>query len=275
MIRYVAIRFVASLIVVGALLFLFVWLPDYRALQRIHSHVSGVSATRVALSNEQQQLAALPEPSTIVVQKPQAASAYAAQLDSAASTADQQVPKIPSTYHLLTDDEQVVHFNEVAQTAKYKSALAEATAALTQDRALLNHQKGAITALANLIGYDPTEDLVSQHSSAVVTQHLQETVGGLEKTLERLGSVPSYPDKTLTQISGPIHDLQNSAESLSKEAAPSADQLSNFAGQVASVQQQILQNRTSFWQTEEPKAFAATDAAEESLRLYLQELYTL
>lgn len=274
MIRYVLLRFVISLALMGLFFAAFVWYPDHSDLHRISSHVGQVSFLKQSLSEVYQRIDAVPDPATMGTGETSRAQQYQTGLAEIASESNVAAPTVPTGFGLLVDDEQVSHFSQITQDPRYASALKEAGVALSNDKKLLLHQKGVIFALANLLGYDPRKDLLQAGSAQAVTDHLQADVAGLEKTLERLGSVPAYSDPGVAGVPQQIHALQNTAQSLA-QSQPQTPQLQAFADQVTAAQQEILAGRSAFWQQEKPKVLKPTNESEETLRLYLQQLNAL
>jgi hypothetical protein len=236
------------------------------------SHLTMASNTVKALETYNNAFNNLKSPSNIQPQDTDLPKNYVQSvLDSYQKISGTVAPNQP---RLLSDSssKDIKRYMKLAKDPLYTPALGKASSALQQDASFFGYHYSVMKALSGFLGYVPDPDLNDTNQS----DKLAVTTAGLQTTLDKLRSAPTYDDDSLQNILEQINqdkqaglDLQNQ---YAQSVSPLEAQKASYISKVKSAQLEVIKNRAAFWETQKAKLSGQTSEALQKYKPFLQNL---
>lgn len=259
------IRFTIALGVVAAGSWLLVWGPYSRARETVLSEITRREANRDTRSYAQDRIEGIAPPSNIPLRQRDAWKSYA-------NTINQISDKISATELILPKKLPAVPFtpmpalralvkdvNSRITDPNFGQRYKRASEAFKRTDQLLSYHAATVSALANLLEYDPAVDFKQFDIGSEDTQkRLDLAKEGLDRTKKELEeAVPLYSNPSLSEVMESVDHLQQELTLLEQKGDKN-----RWIREVGRAQSAIVANRDSFWTKERASVIGELKAAE-------------
>jgi hypothetical protein len=270
-------RFVIALAVVAAGSWLLVWGPYSRARQTVLSEIERREANRDTRLETKNLIEGITSPSAVPLRERDAWKSYANTLKQISDKIGEselilpkKLPSVPLTptpaLRALVND-----VNEIITDPNFGQRYKRASEAFKKADQLVAYHAATISALTNLMEYDPALDFQSFNLGSEDTRdRLNRAKEGLAKTKKELEESESlYSDSTISLVVESVISLQKERDTFEQ----SGDK-NRWIREFQRTQSAIVANRSTFWAKEKDATVNELKAAEveraEILKIWIE-----
>lgn len=274
-----AVRITLSLAIAILTLYFVVLLPKQLALDHINKQVNDVGAVLRAVESGRSSIDSLPSVEAIKVQAQGSAKGYVQSLDSLLPTLNVSTPEPPKILSAEWQLKKIEKYNAIVRNQDYSVVTRQSASALQESGLFFKHHRDVMYAVANLLEYNPAEDVKGDNPDAVLAS-LSATASGLEKTAQRINQASQYKnDESLKDVLVGVRRVQEARDayenSINNTASTTGVEKDAFVAVVAKAQQDIIVNRQEFWASNRANLLAKLEQAENLLQPYAALLRNL
>jgi hypothetical protein len=272
--KYVAWRLIASFIIVGLLVYLFIFRPHQQAVSGMNEHIQVINTAIQAFEKMPVRLKTLPQPESIKPGNKQSAHKHSQALKESIPAFDIKLTNDINPYSLIWKDGRVDMFNRFIEDGQNKKMLSQIQLTARSSYNLVAHHTEVMDALDNLLDYDPSKDTNSSDPE-VVHSRMEAAQGGLDRTIKRIKDATNPLDPSLGGVEDSIKAVENAR--LKYHQAVGAGRLDGperkrFVSVVSAAQTSIIANRQKFWMAAQFKEQAVVNTVYKSLGPLRQDL---
>lgn len=249
-IKNVALYTGASLLTAGLLFGVLFLLPRQAALKRVDELATRTDQTSDALERAATALEEVPGPDSITPARPGSVSTYLASLDSAVAVSNAEPLEVPGPIQNRWRSPALEGFNKIVSDTGFTSAANASTGALERTAGLLGYHQGVMSALRNVMEYDPRQDL-SGSDAEMLLASIRAAGVGIGRTVEKLETQTFPGDPGLQPVISNLKQIETvryAYEMALEDGRLKGSEYSAFISAIDNAQSAIIRNRHEFWQ---------------------------